>query len=382
MRYLIRRALSLFCFLALFFTAAVPIQASSPSNLTVYAQWNTQVTFDANGGVLTGGSTAAERALAGQASGSIAYRTGQSVATGLFGQKENCGFLFWNTRPDGSGTDLEDYGIVTGPVTFYALYSENKEWYYTDPHSDFGEEVVYTVPYSGIYFLECWGSRGGYDGNQTGGRGGYSWGYVHLDAGTRLYINVGNTISWPYGGFNNNYPASGLTGGYNGGGTPNTLAACGGGATSIGLRSGCVADFISPQNAAGSILLVAGGGGAGADRSLGGTGGGTAGGYDAADMHAGGTQTSGYAFGTGAPANGQSGGGGGGWYGGTSGRNDWYGGAGGSGYLNTALGIVNGGMQNGVDNGTPHYGQEGGEATTRLTMTDTGKAAVSLYQID
>ena len=50
--------------------------------------------------------------------------------------------------------------------------------------------------------------------------------------------------------------------------------------------------------------------------------------------------------------------------------------------MNTALGVVNGGMRNGVDNGTPHYWQEGGEATTRLTMTDTGKAAVSLYQID
>lgn len=353
---------------------------SGISILTLYANWRTNVTFDAINGTLSGGTTAAERALAGRQRGTIQYSVGQTASTGLSATYGTRGLIGWNTRADGTGMFIEDYGKITGPITFYAIYADVWEYAYTDIY-EFGHEEVYTVPYDGIYFLEAWGSRGGFDGNQVGGYGGYTYGYVELKAGTKLYVNVGNTISWPYGGYNDRYPESDFQYGYNGGGAPSIYAACGGGATSIGLRSGVLSSFGNAQNAAKSILIVAGGGGAGADRSLGGTGGGLSGGSDQAGKHAGGTQSGGYKFGVGQPAYGQSAGAGGGWYGGRTGTNDWYGGAGGSGYVNTSLGVFNGGTQNGVDNGNPHYYQQGGDKTTIKTMTDSGKARITLYQL-
>ncbi len=337
-------------------------QDTGVSVLTLYANWKSKVTFNGNGGTLSGGVTDAEKMLAGKNSGSILITIGQTASTGLSAHKGNAGLIAWNTKADGSGISIEKYGKITGPVTFYAIYADVWEYTYTDIH-EFGHEEVYTVPYDGVYFLEAWGSRGGFDGNQVGGYGGYTYGYVELKAGTKLYVNVGNTISWPYGAFNDRYPESSLQYGYNGGGAPTPWAACGGGATSIGLRSGVLSSFGNAENASKSVLIVAGGGGAGADRSLGGTGGGLSGGSDQAGKHAGGTQNGGYRFGVGQPANGQSAGGGGGWYGGRTGTNDWYGGAGGSGYVNTSLGIFNGGTQNGVDNGNPHYYQQGGDKT-------------------
>lgn len=351
------------------------------SVLTLYAHWKTNITFDANGGVLAGGTTSAEKALAGQSRGSIPYSVGQTAATGLSAQKGNTGLIAWNTKADASGTYIEDFGKINGPVTFYAIYADVWEFVYTDIY-DFGHEEVYTVPYDGTYFLEAWGSRGGFDGQEAGGYGGYSYGYIKLKAGTKLYVNVGNAISWPYGSFNDRYPESSLQSGYNGGGAPTRQAACGGGATSIGLQSGVLSSFGDARNASKSILLVAGGGGAGADKSLGGTGGGLSGGADTSGRHSGGTQTSGYGFGIGQPGKGQSAGAGGGWYGGYTGDNDFRGGGGGSGYINTSLGIFNGGTQNGVDNGTPHYWQQGGVHNVIKTMTDTGKARITLYQLD
>ena len=355
-------------------------QDTGVSVLALYANWKSKVTFNGNGGTLSGGVTDAEKALAGKNSGSILITIGQTASTGLSAHKGNAGLIAWNTKADGSGISIEKYGKITGPVTFYAIYADVWEYTYTDIH-EFGHEEVYTVPYDGVYFLEAWGSRGGFDGNKVGGYGGYTYGYVELKAGTKLYVNVGNTISWPYGGYNDRYPESSFQYSYNGGGAPSIYAACGGGASSIGLKSGVLSSFGNAQNASKSVLIVAGGGGAGADRSLGGTGGGLSGGSDQAGKHAGGTQSGGYKFGVGQPAYGQSAGAGGGWYGGRTGTNDWYGGAGGSGYINTSLGVFNGGTQNGVDNGNPHYYQQGGDKTTYKTMTDSGKARITLYQL-
>ena len=365
-------------FVLVFVVCSLPVQASN--RLTLYANWGAQVTFDANGGVLTEGITDAEKALVGKSKGTVLISRGANAATGLSAVKDKTGLVGWNTKPDATGTAIENYGPVNGPVTFYAIYADVWEYYYTDIY-DFGHEEVYTVPYDGVYFLEVWGSRGGFDGGQYGGYGGYTCGYVRLMRGTRLYVNVGSTISWPYGGFNGRYPASGLQGGYNGGGAPTTAAACGGGATHIALHSGELSSYGNAENASRYVLVVAGGGGAGADRSYGGTGGGSAGGSDTSGRHGGGGQTSGYAFGSGAPASGQSAGGGGGWYGGLSGRNDWYGGGGGSGYINTLLGVYNGNTQNGVNNGTEHHYQIGGDGSTVKSMTDTGKARITLFQL-
>lgn len=353
------------------------------TDLTLYANWKTKITFDANGGTLSGGTTTDERALAGSSSGTIMMSRNASVSTGLSAQKTNSSFLRWNTKKDASGTWLDEYGKITKPVTFYAIYADVYDFSYdmtsTTPTDGglYGHEEVYTIPYSGVYYLEAWGAKGGADGGQQGGYGGYSYGYVHLNAGEKLYINVGNACTWPY--YIGLYvDGHGAQRGYNGGGVPTGKAACGGGATSIAKASGELASFQTAENAEKYVLLVAGGGGAGADTGTGGAGGGLAG--ESVGSAYGGTQTSGYAFGKGRNASGQTAGGGGGWYGGSSSNSSP--GAGGSGYVNTSLGVYDGGMQVGVNNGTVYRWQVGGENRVVRHMVSTGRARISLYALD
>lgn len=53
------------------------------------------------------------------------------------------------------------------------------------------------APINGIYRLECWGAGGGQssasesDENRVGGAGGYSVGYIRLNAGDQIYVCVG-----------------------------------------------------------------------------------------------------------------------------------------------------------------------------------------------
>lgn len=57
----------------------------------------------------------------------------------------------------------------------------------------------YTIPYSGYYFIQAWGGKGGNGGSVTdynhtggvGGAGGYVEGYVYLEAGTQITAVVG-----------------------------------------------------------------------------------------------------------------------------------------------------------------------------------------------
>lgn len=209
-----------------------------------------------------------------------------------------------------------------------------------------GGVQTFTVPYEGLYKLEVWGAKGGNANGCAGGSGGYAIGYAVLKKNTTLYVVCG--------GQGTEVKAGAATGGYNGGGNANCslnhtdYAGSGGGATHIAKVNGTLASigitsFVTNKNG----LIIAGGGGGSyyspetpvKGSRAGGSGGGTSGGngdpYQGLTVLAvaGGTQTSGYAFGTGetkvATANNAAttnSGGGGGLYGGLA---DYYCGSGG-----------------------------------------------------
>lgn len=115
----------------------------------------------------------------------------------------------------------------------------------------------FTIPFSGLYKLEVWGSQGENTNNNqaTGGPGGYSLGYKLFKKGQIIYIVCGGQD------------------GYNGGGSPDAgsikdkndfgsvLAGCGGGATHIAMSSGLLSEFNNKRN---NVVIVAGGGSGGA----------------------------------------------------------------------------------------------------------------------
>lgn len=306
-------------------------QDESIDSLTLYAQWECAVTLNANGGTIMApnGCTTAEKALAGKTFGILWANVKQVLATSLKGTKSGYIFVAWNTKPDGSGTNLEDYGMpVSGPVTFYATYYQGDYGYTGGPQ-------IFTAPADGIYQLEVWGSVGWGDyKSENPQAGGYGKGEIRLSAGEVLYVVVGG---YGINGGNTKYTA------YNGGGT-NSLegwGAGGGGATHIARNSGIqLWQYGSAANASRSVLLVAGGSGGLSDYAKsGGSGGGLVGGAGCGGAK-GGTQNSGYAFGMGEPARGQASAGGGGWYGGYRSEGIPYGGGGGSGWASPSLSAV------------------------------------------
>lgn len=275
-----------------------------------------------------------------------------------------------------------------------------------------GNIEEFEAPAAGMYKLEVWGAKGG-DGNGTGGKGGYSNGYVYLNKGQTIYICCGGAGVKTTGTAN---------GGYNGGGKGivgdvNYSKNCGsgGGATHIAKRTGLLSSLSSYKS---DILIVAGGGGGagGRDSSVGtlngGTGGGTNGGSGTYTSEyflcgTGGSQSAGGgstdyfggigSFGKGgSPAGYPGAGGGGGLYGGGSGH--YYNGAssagGGSGYIG---GVSSGSTRNGENNGngkaaityvsrdseihldvTPYYVQFLSYPLTKVTShSDDGTGAVS-----
>lgn len=198
-----------------------------------------------------------------------------------------------------------------------------------------GEQQIFTAPETGVYKLETWGAQGG---GTNGGFGGYSSGYINLQKGIPLFINVGGSSTT-------------MTGGYNGGGSGNSgnnsPGYGGGGATHIALSGGKLNNL---QYSKDKIIIVAGGGGISWNNLAGGCGGGATGcnAYSHLSVFkiSAGTQTSGYGFGLGQtitsiPSDASWGvegrGGGGGYYGGygqtSGGEHSNSGGAGGSGYI-------------------------------------------------
>lgn len=167
------------------------------------------------------------------------------------------------------------------PITLLCINGVYIKKVHADTNSwnfDFvGQQQTFTVPYSGTYELETWGSQGG---GAYPGKGGYSKGEITLSKGQTLYVYVGGQGGCPAGGWN----GGGNSGSFNG-----SSGYGGGGATDIRINGQALSDRI----------IVAGGGGGG-NGHLGGSGGGLAGqdstiinGYSYLYGGGGGTQISG-----------------------------------------------------------------------------------------
>ena len=255
-----------------------------------------------------------------------------------------------------------------------------------------GKVEEFIAPFDGIYYIEGWGAQGGNNGideltdfseeylniaglrndirehySMGGGAGGYSYGYVYLKQGEKVYVAVGGKGKTAYN-INGIYRQQYAEGGWNGGADAEEtylfsnnqrwFYGSGGGATHFALTlegSGVLANYNSNRD---EVLLVAGGGGGSGMYSYitnhgwnqygkGGYGGGEIGGpvtnrnTDGSNINNsidGGGQNGGGSgqFGKGYLANsGYAAGGGGGWYGGTT--IDHHGATGGSGHVGTGM---------------------------------------------
>ncbi len=114
-----------------------------------------------------------------------------------------------------------------------------------------GKEQTFTAKLSGKYKLEVWGASGGTMVEGTAGYGGYAVGEINLTQNQTLYVNVGGIPTGTIGGYN---------GGGNGGVGNNQWNYGGGGATHIATETGLLASLKTKTD---SVLIVAGGGGAG-----------------------------------------------------------------------------------------------------------------------
>lgn len=268
-----------------------------------------------------------------------------------------------------------------------------------------GSVQEFTAPQSGLYQLEVWGASGG-DGKiisgtqhgSIGGLGGYSCGYVYLNADSTLYICVGGKGNEHFGDLpydpdadeGEEYEDVKIPGGYNGGGwsmswhnnTNNWQSCCGsgGGATHIAVTNRGILENYS--NFRSEILLIAGGGGGACAATghpweavyNGGHGGGLTGGLpqpvtlDNVEEYSqpAATQSSGFQFGLGQGA--YEGGGGGGWYGGAYI-------AGGSGYIGGVPELV---YQSRTYTPSTVNGINNGNGAALITLTQNPAPAVYL----
>lgn len=151
--------------------------------------------------------------------------------------------LSWS-QPDNKKKTYKLYESKDG-TNFSTIYGAKESTQKKEINKDFaykGAKEVYTVPYTGFYYLDAYGAQGGGKvGSYAGGRGGNSSGIFYLTAGEQLTVTVGGQN------------------GYNGGGTGRQHGN-GGGATTI------------TSNLKGT-LIVAGGGGAAGEGGNGGAGG-------------------------------------------------------------------------------------------------------------
>ena len=210
---------------------------------------------------------------------------------------------------DSTTSNTYSYSNIGNGTTIFMAYSvdasgktsailETNEYIFNGVYDYSNAVQTVTVEKSGYYYLQVWGAQGGtYNATYApGGLGGYSEGYVYLNAGDTLYVHTGGQGS--YGTTNSTTAVSG--GGTNGGGNAGYRGGGGGGGTDIRINT----DSLYAR------VIVAGGGGgsfykSSSIKAVGGAGGGTSGvdgGYHSSSYAyyngKGGTQTSGGAGGT------------------------------------------------------------------------------------
>lgn len=234
---------------------------------------------------------------------SVKYAVSQNLPSNSF-TKSGYLFIGWNTKSDGSGrffSDEQDIAYATtingDEITLYA------QWFNKDYLNDSMELNNYTctesvetfvAPKTGDYVLEAWGAQGGSVSENSsstrtieaiqGGRGGYSYGVIHLNVGDEIYVAVGCEGKE----LKNSSKNSSIPGGYNGGGGAisdgtSNYQGSGGGATHFAINQN-LGELKNYENNQDDILIVAGGGGGSYSSlgiyyySIGGSGGGINGG--------------------------------------------------------------------------------------------------------
>lgn len=192
-----------------------------------------KITYNANGGKNAPDVTTYQYAPSGTINLSSVEPTRDGYA-----------FKGWSTNSDATVATYTAGAAyqknVTNDITLYAVWSV-MQWIFEYT----GYVQTFTVPYTGRYKLEVWGAQGGSDNYGTGGKGGYSVGYVNLSANNNIYVVVGGA-------------GTTSSGGYNGGGIPANGGGGGGGATHIAKLSGVLKSLSNNKD---KVLIVAGGGG-------------------------------------------------------------------------------------------------------------------------
>jgi uncharacterized repeat protein (TIGR02543 family) len=407
---------------------------SASRGITLYAQWNSTITYNTNGAT---GTVPTAVSTTTEASRTFVLNAG----TGL--TRTNLVFAGWNTSADGSGTHYAGGASYTstGNATLFAifrpLYTYNANGAtsgtvpapaygpvpgtqcVTDPGfnncrviSYTGTNQTFTVPSDidatkGI-MVEAWGAGGAgsvaYYGDPSGGAGGYSKAKINtIAAGDVLTVIVGQgglvrdtTTQFGGGGAggvssNGGSSGGGYSGVFSGTGTSTPILISGGGGAA---SPGSAIDGQAGGGGAASNDSAIQNGGQSSTASVGGRGGtGTAGGAGATANASCATAGSSLMGGNGCGVAGSEAGsgGGGGYFGGgggtyqtsTSGTPNG-GGGGGSGYLNTSLATSLAAVKgpNGVfanfaypDRTSPNYALNagrGGKPNTNTIADNTG----------
>ncbi|MBQ1703957.1 MAG: hypothetical protein II021_05725, partial [Oscillospiraceae bacterium] len=139
---------------------------------------------------------------------------------------------------------LKDYD-EKATITVYAKWIPSRSWVY--PYT--GYTQTFTAPITGDYFMQAWGADGG-DATvymiwaRKGGKGAYTSGTIHLEAGQMIYVYVGGAGQT---GFRqrNAYSRGGWNGGGNGANSydGDEGSGAGGGATDFRLVDGTCNSF-------------------------------------------------------------------------------------------------------------------------------------------
>lgn len=111
---------------------------------------------------------------------------------------EHTDFLFWEAEKFGLKQDekLTDNG--DGTYTLDLTLSSKLSVTDSNPQSEQPKSGHFTITRTGDYVVELWGGDGGDAGDQIfnqktglGGKGGYIYGVIHLEAGQTLYYTLG-----------------------------------------------------------------------------------------------------------------------------------------------------------------------------------------------